>query len=88
MKQNPIDMDPQEIRVELLRNRMTQAEIAESLGVHPTAVNKVIDGLSTSDRIRRAVADAIKTDVRRVWPSIYIVAGGARKPGRPKRRAL
>jgi hypothetical protein len=46
-------------------------------------INRVIMGLSVSDRVMRSIAEAIGIDVKRIWPSIYLY-GGPRKPGRPK----
>lgn len=81
-----MDMAPNEIRAMMVRENVTETGIAESLNppVTQPAVNRVIYGLSTSDRIQRAIADAIHIDVKKIWPSIYIVQGGPRKPGRPR----
>ncbi len=79
------DMTPLEIREALFRSfggHGAQAAIARELGVGPSAVSRVIDG-ATSDRIRRAIAQYIKKDVRVVWPSVYLYGGGAKKTGRP-----
>ncbi|MCK4528636.1 hypothetical protein KAW18_14800 [candidate division WOR-3 bacterium] len=46
-------------------------------------INRIIMGLSVSDRVMRSIAEAIGIDVKRIWPSIYL-HGGPRKPGRPK----
>lgn len=78
-----IDKSPAEIRVEMLRKDVTQAEIARELGVNPATVSRVIDGLITSDRIRRAIAKKIGIDVRFLWPSTYVVNQNAGKKGRP-----
>lgn len=82
-----IDMDPQEIRVELLRKGITQAELARELGVSSSLVTRVIDGTSVSHRVRERIARAIQIDVRRIWPSTYIYKGGPGRPGRPSKRA-
>ena len=76
------DLQPNEIRSKLALKCITQSAIARSLSVQPSAVQKVIDCISVSDRIRRAVAQAIDMDVKDVWPSVY-VNGGPRSPGRP-----
>jgi len=78
-----MDMDPTEIRVALLRAGIPQQAIANKFKVTPSAIARVIDGDSASHRIRQAIADAIHTDIRRIWPSTYIIYGGPRKPGRP-----
>jgi len=84
MPKHKMDMNPEEIRVKMLRVKVTQAAISRKLKVSKPVINQVIDGKSVSDRIRRAIADAIGEDVRRMWPSTYIIHGGPRKPGRPK----
>jgi lambda repressor-like predicted transcriptional regulator len=77
------NMDPKEIKIRLIRNGVTQAEIARQLKVAPCTVCEVINGRTVSHRIRVAIADAIKTDIRLIWPSPYLVEGGPRKKGRP-----
>lgn len=84
MTRSKMDMEPSEIRVALLRAGTSQVTIARKLEVTPGAITRVIDGDSASDRIRKAIAEAINTDVRAIWPSTYIIHGGPRKPGRPK----
>lgn len=81
-----MDMDPEEIKIALMRAKVTQAEIARKFDVTGAAVTRVISGDSTSRRIREAIAEAINTDIRWIWPSTYVVLGGPRKPGRPKSR--
>lgn len=76
------DLQPNEIRANLALKCITQSAIARALNVQPSAIQKVIDGISVSDRIRRAVAAAIDMEVNEVWPSVYL-NGGPRSPGRP-----
>ena len=64
-------MNPIEIKIALMRAGVTQSEIARICGVSPTQVARVIQG-STSDRVRRAIAGAIKKDVKRIWPEYYL----------------
>lgn len=84
MAYHSMDMDPQEIRVALLRNGISQAEIARRCHVHYSLIGRVIDGNSVSHKVRTAIAEATGIDIRRLWPSTYIMHGGPRKPGRPK----
>ncbi|MCK4267840.1 MAG: hypothetical protein KAX16_03310 [Actinomycetia bacterium] len=77
------DMPPPEIRIALYRARITQAEIARQTKVAASHVCRIIDGTDSNDRVRRAIAEAIGIDIKRVWPSIYLY-GEPRKPGRPK----
>ena len=78
------DMDPKEIRVALLRAGITQAGLARDLDIRPQIVNRVIDGIITSDRVRKHIAKAIDVDIKRIWPSTYLYGGGPRKAGRPR----
>ena len=77
------DMDPAEIRVALLREGVSQSAIARTLKVTPSMISRVIDGVVVSHRVRSAIANAAKLDIRMVWPSTYIVKGGPQKAGRP-----
>ena len=79
-----MDMEPTEIRIALMRAGIPQQAIANKFGVTPSAIARVIDGDSASHRIRQAIANIIGEDIRRIWPSTYILHGGPRKPGRPK----
>lgn len=76
-----IDKSPDEIRVELIRNKVRQADIAKELDVHPATVSRVIDGLTASDRIRRAIAKKIGIDVKFLWPSTYMLKDDPCKRG-------
>jgi lambda repressor-like predicted transcriptional regulator len=83
-----MDWDPVQIRVELIKKGVSQSALARELGVWPSTIGKIIDGLSASDRIRRAIAAAIGRDVREIWPSAYLRPDGPPKPGRPKSRPV
>ena len=79
-----MDMNPTETRVALFRAGITQKEIARRCGVHYSLISRVIDGTSVSHKVRTAIAEATGIDIRRLWPSTYIMHGGPRKAGRPK----
>lgn len=72
MKTDYSDMTPVEIRVAILRASTTQAEIARTVGCSRAMVCQVIDGKFVSDRIRRAIADAIRIPVENIWRSYYL----------------
>lgn len=76
-------MRPDDIRIALIRSGISQAKLARENGVSPTMINRIVLGLSVSDRVQRAIAGALGIDVKRIWPSIYL-GDGPRKPGRPK----
>ena len=60
-----------EIQFELKKLKTTQKEIAKELGVSEIVVSKVINKQMISDRVMQAVARAIKTDHRAVFPEYY-----------------
>lgn len=72
MKIDYSDMTPTEIRVAILRALTTQAAIARSATCSKEMVCRVIDGKVVSDRIRRAIADAIRIPVENIWRSYYL----------------
>ena len=78
-----MDWTPTEIKVALLRKNITQAYIAQEAEVSPTSVARVVNSAMTSDKIRRAIAEALGVDVARIWPSVYL-QGGPPKRGRPR----
>lgn len=59
---------------------LNQAAIARELKVTPTAVSLAVQGKSCSSRIYKAIAEAIKEDVKRIWPQFYLY--GTPKRGR------
>lgn len=76
------NMEPDEIRILLVRAKVTQAEIAREEEVKPSAIYKVIEGDSVSDRLRKKIAQKVGVDIKRIWPDPYLF-GSARKRGRP-----
>lgn len=74
-------MKPIEIRIELLQKGVTQAEIARSLDppVTPPAVWGVINKTWISERIMKAVADAIGRDVKVVFHEHFTRYGFGKK---------
>ena len=55
------------IKVEMLKKRLSGAEIARKAGVDRSAVYHVIAGRSTSKRLRQAIADALDMPYDEVW---------------------
>jgi len=64
-------MHPADIQSALKKNGITQKAIAQKLGVSEMSVSIIIHRHRTSDRIMRAVADAIGRDHRQVFPEYY-----------------
>ena len=65
-------MIPSEIQKRLKDHNLTQRAVAKKIGVSEVAVSDVVKGRRISDRIMRAVADAISDDVRLVFPEYYL----------------
>ena len=63
-------MTPIEIKIELMkrRNVINVSEIGRQLNVTPSAVHRVIERQSVSERIMIAVANAIEAPPGRVFP--------------------
>ena len=76
------DMDPTEIWIAMIRAGVGQKDIAEKVGVSRQHVHLVIHRGDVSHRVRKAIAEAIGMDLKRIWPSTYL-NGGPRKSGRP-----
>lgn len=64
-------MTPLEIQFGLKKREITQKEIALDLSVSEMAVSLVINKMTVSDRIMKAVSKAIKMDHRAVFPEYY-----------------
>ena len=85
MNKTPITRKPQnwtrqEIKDAIERSRVNQAAIARELEIEPTTVCDVIKGRTNSQRVHRAIAEAIGKDIKEIWPEIYL--HGEPKPGR------
>ena len=61
-------MNPLDIRIELMRAGVKQADIARKAKVSDAHVSRVIDGDSTSDRVQKLIARAIGKPVSEVFP--------------------
>lgn len=61
-------MTPNQIRAEMMLKNIRPVDIARRLNVTRSAVTNVIKGVKTSQRIRKAIAEAIGKDVEAVWP--------------------
>lgn len=56
------------IRIEMILKNVTGSKIARGIGVDRSAINKTIRGKITSNRLRKAIADAIGCNVMELWP--------------------
>jgi len=64
-------MIPLDIQYELKKRGIMQKDIAQDLGLSENTVSKVINKIIISDRIMRAVAQAIERDHHEVFPEYY-----------------
>lgn len=87
-QKNLEDMRPRDIRIGFLLQGRTQSDLARQIGVSHVTISRAIDGFVVSHRIRTAIAEAVKVDIKRIWPSTYLYGGGPLKPGRPFNKAV
>ena len=64
-------MHPADRQAALKKRGITQAQIAQELGVSEMVVSKEINDWPTSERVRVAIADALGRDKREVFPKYY-----------------
>jgi lambda repressor-like predicted transcriptional regulator len=62
------EMHPEEIKARLRMGGMTQARLADQLGVSRATVSMVISGASRSGRIQQAIADELGLAQGDIWP--------------------
>ena len=55
------------IKVEMLKKRLSGADIARKAGVDRSAIYHVISGRSKSKKLRQAIADALGMSYNEVW---------------------
>lgn len=72
-------MKTKEIIKALTQKGVTQAEIADELGVRPSTVNQVIHKRQTSRRIQNLVADKINLPFDAVWDIATREKNGSRE---------
>lgn len=70
-------MHPADIQAALKKARITQFDIAQKLGVSPSAVSAVIKGRISSRQIRGYISQVLEVDESTLWPP-------QRKPSLPK----
>ena len=65
-------MHPAKIQMELKLRGITQKDIAKKLGVVAMCVSREVNGQHCSERVRRAIAEAIGVDdPKAVFPDYY-----------------
>jgi DNA-binding XRE family transcriptional regulator len=62
-------MERTEIKILMLRKKVTQAAIARKLDIKPSTVCNVIKGTATSARVKRAIAQALGMRIEDLWPN-------------------
>lgn len=65
-------MHPADIQAALKKKGVTQKQIAQELGVSEMPVSKEVNGIHTSERIRRAIAETIGMDPKMVFAEYYL----------------
>jgi lambda repressor-like predicted transcriptional regulator len=60
-----------QLKIQMLKRGVTQRSIAKSLGVTPEAVYQEFAGHRHTERIRKAISEAVGWSERRIWPSAH-----------------
>ena len=76
-------MTPLDIKIELMRAGISQADIARECRVSRSQVSRVIGNQCVSDHVRRAVATAIGKGVENIWPEYYRTMADRHAPDAP-----
>lgn len=64
-------MEPLEIQFSLKKKGITQKQLADDLGVSEMAISLAVRKRMVSDRIMKAIAEAVNEDHRYVFPEYY-----------------
>lgn len=59
----------QKIKIELIKKGIPAAEIGRRMGVSRQAIYQTVDGEIKSNRLRKAIAEAIGVTVEELWPA-------------------
>ena len=66
-------MHQEEIKAALRMKGVTQAVLAERLGVNRSSVSQTISGSCKAERIQSAIAKIIGKTVKEIWPNQIIL---------------
>ena len=80
-------MNPREIQNILYNKGWSVTKVAEMCGVSATAVSQTIHGRMVSDKIRSAIARAVRMPVNEIWPGHLLEDGLPKRRGRPSKSA-
>ncbi len=78
-------MEPIDIRILLMRAKVSQNSIAKKLGITQGFVGQVILGLRTTKYVREAIAEAVGKPIKKLWPADAKAMAG--RPQNNKRKA-
>ncbi|MCE5212143.1 MAG: helix-turn-helix domain-containing protein [Deltaproteobacteria bacterium] len=62
----------EQIQEALDESPVNQAAIARELNISATTVSDTVRGRTNSQRVHKAIAEAVKHDVKEIWPEIYL----------------
>jgi lambda repressor-like predicted transcriptional regulator len=77
------EMHPEEIKAALRMKSITQAVLAERLGVTPSLVSQTIAGYGKSPQVQRAIAEIVGKSIRDLWPNQVILRRTRARAGLP-----
>lgn len=56
------------IRIRMIEKDLTGSEIARRIGIHRSAINRVIKGERKTLRLRKAIASELQLKFKELWP--------------------
>lgn len=59
------------VKARLRTNGTSMSQIGRELGLKPSTISSVVAG-ARSQKVERAIADALKTDPEKLWPERYL----------------
>lgn len=59
------------VKARLRTNGTSMSQIGRELGLKPSTISSVVAG-ARSQKVERAIADALKTDPEKIWPERYL----------------
>ena len=64
-------MHAEDIKAEIRKRGLTQADLARHLGVHAVVVSAVIHGRVTSNAVAQSISRVVGLPVSKLWPGRY-----------------
>lgn len=56
------------LKIAIVSSGIAQQEIARKLGMDPTHLSRIVNGLHCDDATKRRIADVLGRDLQELWP--------------------